>query len=143
MGIKMKTSIVLVVLLLAGCTAQQATNPASGASWSADELGDPVAARWSLAEPQASPDPGTTELALMIAEVPCSSGSPIEGRTETPVIETSPTSVTITIKVRQLVGGFQTCPLHLWPMTVRLPEPLGGRQLLDGGQVPPAPPQVP
>ena len=140
---KMKASIVVAVLPLAGCTAQQVTNPASGASWSADELGDPVAARWWLADSQPSPDPGATELAVMIAEVPCSSGSPIEGRTELPVIETSATSVTITIKVRQLVGGFQTCPLHLWPMTVRLPEPLGRRQLLDGGQVPPAPPQVP
>jgi len=139
----MKASGVLTVFLLAGCTAQPVTNPAPGASWSADELGDPVAARWSLADLQASPDPGATELALTIAEVPCSSGSPIEGRTEPPVIKTSATSVTITIKVRQLVGGLQTCPLHLWPMTVRLPEPLGRRQLLDGGQAPPARPQVP
>ena len=139
----MKASMVLTALLLAGCTAQPVTDPAPGASWSADELGDPVAARWSLADAQASPDPRATELALMIAEVPCSSGSPIEGRTEAPVIETSATSVTITIKVRQLVGGLQTCPLHPWPMTVRLPEPLGRRQLLDGGHVPPAPPQVP
>jgi hypothetical protein len=139
----MKALTVLAVLLLAGCTAQPVTNPVPGALWSADELGDPVAARWSLADPVASPDPGATDLALMIAEVPCSSGSPIEGRTEPPVIETSATSVTITIRVRQLLGGLQTCPLHMWPMTVRLPEPLGNRQLLDGGQVPPAPPQVP
>ena len=139
----MKASMVLTALLLAGCAAQPVTLPAAGASWPADALGAPVAARWSLADPQASPDPGATELALMIAEVPCSSGSPIEGRTEPPVIETSATSVTITIKVRQLVGGLQTCPLHPWPMTVRLPEPLGRRQLLDGGQVPPAPPQAP
>ncbi len=133
----------LTVLLLAGCTAQPVTDPASRRSWSADELGDPVAARWSLADPLASPDPGATALALMIAEVPCSSGSPIEGRTEPPVIETSATSVTITVRVRQLVGGLQTCPLHMWPMTVRLPEPLDSRMLLDGGQVPPAPPRAP
>ncbi len=139
----MKASIVLTVLLLAGCSAEPVGNPAHGATWSAGELGDPVAARWSLADPLAPPDPGATALALMIAEVPCSSGSPIEGRTEPPVIETSATSVTITIKVRQLVGGLQTCPLHMWPMTVRLPEPLGSRELLDCGQVPPAPPRVP
>ena len=139
----MKAAMVLTALLLAGCTAQPVTDPAPGASWPADELGAPVAARWSLADAQASPDPGATQLALMIAEIPCSSGSPIEGRTEPPVIETSATSVTITIRVRQLVSGLQTCPLHLWPMTVQLPEPLGRRQLLDGGKVPPAPPQVP
>jgi len=139
----MKASMVLTGLLLAGCAAQPVTSPAPGGRWSADELGEPVAARWSLADPQASPDPGTSELALTIAEVPCSGGSPIEGRTEPPVIEMGVTSVTITIKVRQLVGGIQTCPLHMWPMTVRLPEPLGSRRLLDGGQVPPAPPQVP
>jgi hypothetical protein len=138
-----KSPLVLAVLLLAGCAAQPTTRAAPAGSWTGDELGDPVAARWSLADPQVSPDPGATELALMIAEVPCSSGSPIEGRTEPPVIETSATSVIITIKVHQLLGGLQTCPLHLWPMTVRLPEPLGDRQLLDGGQVPPSPPQVP
>ncbi len=139
----MKASMVLTVLLLAGCTAQPVTSLTPGASWSADELGDAVAARWSLADPRASPDPGATELSMMIAEVPCSSGSPIEGRTEDPIIESGDLTVTITIKVRQLVGGLQTCPLHLWPMTVRLPEPLGRRQLLDGGRVPPAPPQAP
>jgi hypothetical protein len=109
-GDRVKASLVIAVLLLAGCASQPVTNPAPGASWSADELGDPVAARWSLADSQTPPDPGAIELALMIAEVPCSSGSPIEGRTELPVIETSASSITITIKVRQLVGGFQTCP---------------------------------
>ena len=138
----MKASMMLTALLVAGCAAQPVTSPAPGASWSAKELGDPVAARWSLADPHASPDPGATELALAIVEVPCSSDSPIEGRTEAPVIETNATSVTITIKVRQLVG-VQFCPIKPWPMTVRLPEPLGRRQLLDGGQVPPAPLQVP
>jgi len=138
-----KYSLAFAVLLVAGCAAPTATIPSPGSSWSAGELGDPVAARWSLADPQASPDPGATRLALMIAEVPCSSGSPIEGRTEPAVIQTTATTVTITISVRQLVGEAQTCPLHPWPMTVLLPEPLGHRQLLDGGRVPPAPPEAP
>lgn len=125
----MKLSILLPAALLAGCSALPVPPVLDGA----------VPARWEVAE---RADASATELKLTIYEVPCSSGSPIEGRVEEPTIETNATSVVITIRVRQLLGT-QTCPLHPWPLTVRLPEPLGNRQLLDGGRVPPAPPTFP
>jgi hypothetical protein len=124
-----KVSILLPAALLAGCSALPLPPVLDGA----------VPARWSLAEP---PDANATELKLTIYEVPCSSGSPIEGRVEQPTIETNATSVVITIRVRQLLGT-QTCPLHPWPLTVQLPEAIGDRELLDGGRVPPAPPETP
>lgn len=125
----MKLSILLPAALLAGCSALPVPPVLDGA----------VPARWEVAE---RADASATELKLTIYEVPCSSGSPIEGRVEEPTIQTNATSVVITIRVRQLLGT-QTCPLHPWPPTVRLPEPLGNRQLLDGGRVPPAPPTFP
>ena len=121
----MKIRIALAIGLLASCSL------VPGA------LGDPVPARWALAAPAGVAD---TQLSLTVYEVPCSSGAPIEGRTEEPRVEMGATTVTVTIRIRQRLGT-QTCPLHPWPLTVLLPEPLGNRQLLDGGRVPPAPPE--
>jgi hypothetical protein len=121
--------LLLAIATLAGCGVL-GTRPVTGGA---------VPARWALAEPVT---PDATELKLTVYEVPCSSGSPIEGRVEQPQIQTTATSVVITIRVRQLLGT-QTCPLHPWPLTVQLGVAIGGRELLDGGRVPPAPPETP
>lgn len=101
-------------------------------------------ASWALDPAFAPPTADTTELHILVWERACSSGSPATGRMSAPVIEYTPETVTITIGVRPLQvapGTGLTCPMPPGtPAIVRLPEPLGERALLDGGQVPPVPP---
>lgn len=97
-------------------------------------------ASWALDPAFAAPTEASTELHVLVWERACSGGSPTTGRMSAPVIQSTGTTVVITIGVRPL-AGFQTCPGPPGtPATMRLPEPLGDRTLLDGGHVPPVPP---
>jgi hypothetical protein len=97
-------------------------------------------ATWALNPAFRSPGPDSTELHVLVTELACSGGTPATGRMSAPVILYTPGAVTITIGVRPLTG-LQTCPgIPGTPDLVRLAEPLGKRNLLDGGRVPPAPP---
>jgi hypothetical protein len=100
-------------------------------------------ADWWLDPAAAPPGPETTELHVLVMELACASGASADGRIAEPVIATSSTTVTVTIGVRAREGD-QTCPSNpATPFVVLLPEPLGERQLLDGGHAPaiePVPP---
>jgi len=101
-------------------------------------------ASWALDPAFPAPTADTTELHLLVWEIACSSGSPATGRMSAPVIESTSSTVTITIGVRPLPaapGTAFSCPMPKGtPASLRLAEPLGKRTLLDGGTVPPAPP---
>ena len=101
-------------------------------------------ASWALDPAFAEPTAETTELHILVWERACSNGSPATGRISAPVIQSTPTTLTITIGVRplQVPEGFGvTCPMPPGtPATLALQAPLGTRTLLDGGSVPPAPP---
>ncbi|MBA2337002.1 MAG: hypothetical protein H0V96_04465 [Acidimicrobiia bacterium] len=92
-------------------------------------------AHWVL-DPETSPDPTTTELAVLIVEQNCASGQPPIGRDIVPVVTTDAGKVVITVLVEPVQGGAD-CPSNPWhPITIELPEPLGDRTLFDGGVVP-------
>lgn len=102
-------------------------------------------ATWALDPAYPSPTADTTELHILVWERACSGGAPATGRMSAPVIGYGSDEVTITIGVRALQvvpgTGLITCPMPPGtPASLRLSEPLGKRTLLDGGQVPPAPP---
>ena len=98
-------------------------------------------ASWALDPAFPSPAGDTTELHILVWDEACSSGSPASGRMSAPVIQYSSATVTITIGVRPLQPGPNTCPMPPGtPASLRLSEPLGTRTLLDGGHVPAAPP---
>ena len=101
-------------------------------------------ATWAIDGSLAAPDSTTRTLHILVWEQACSGGVPATGRISPPVIVYSPTTVTITLGVRpiQVPSGYLvTCPGPPGtPATVELSEPLGSRQLLDGGRTPPAPP---
>ena len=128
----------LVFILLAmGCGTSASPSPTAMAS---SEFGP---ATWALDPAFPPPDPTARDLHILVWERACASGKPTTGRMSETLIMVGPTSVTITIDVRPLAGA-QDCPGPPGtPATVTLPEPLGSRTLLDGGNNPPAPPRAP
>ena len=100
-------------------------------------------ATWALDPAFSPPDPTARELHVLVWERACASGKPTTGRMSEPSIVVGTTTMSITIGVRPLAGA-QECPgTPGTPATVTLPEPLGSRTLLDGGNNPPAPPRAP
>ena len=93
-------------------------------------------------EVQGAYRPADTELSLLVNENACASGTSAEGRIQKPDVEYRSDSVVVTIRVRQR-GSSESCPGNPdTPYVLRLEEPVGNRQLLDGGQSPPGPPQL-
>ena len=86
------------------------------------------AAQWRL-DPTVTPRPDSTEIAVLVQEATCASGSLATDRIEIDVSYTS-SAVVIDISVRPLDGA-HTCQGIETPYTVRLREPLGDRELLD------------
>jgi hypothetical protein len=104
---------------------------------------DVGAADWWLDPAADPPSPDATVLQVLVLERACASGASAEGRIAEPVIVVTPTSVTVTMGVWRRVGD-QSCQGNPpTPFVVVLPEPLGARELLDGGRQPPAPPMPP
>lgn len=96
-------------------------------------------ATWELDPAFESPSEDASELNILVWEVACSSGSSIAGRVSELQIDYAPDSITVTIRVRQLEDGLQSCPRPPgMPMVVQLAGPIGGRSLIDGGRQPPA-----
>src|SRR4051812_30575486 len=122
--------LVLAVVGLSGCAGSSA---------------DFGPATWALDPAFPAPGADTSELHILVWERACSGGKLATGRMSNPLVEYTPADVTITVGVRPLVPGpgeMLSCPGPPGtPASVRLSEPLGQRTLLDGGLVPPAPPE--
>jgi hypothetical protein len=94
-------------------------------------------AEWRLDPAFPPPAVGDRTVRILINERACSGGSSPEGRVLPPIIAPSPTAMTIAILVTNIPGG-NDCPGNPdFAMKVDLPEPLGGRPLLDGAVFPP------
>jgi hypothetical protein len=100
-------------------------------------------AEWWLDPAADPPGPATTVLQALVLERACASGASAVGRIAEPVIITTATTVTITMGVWRRVGDQDCQGNPPTPFEVVLPEPLGTRELLDGGRQPPAPPMAP
>lgn len=87
--------------------------------------------------PGARIGPDQTQIDVLVTERACNSGEDARGRIVTPAITLDPERVVVTFAVRPRPGG-QSCPSNPeTPFVLELPEPLGGRPLLDGSSVPP------
>lgn len=143
-----------VAIALVGAFAGCSQSPESDrpvATWPvpAEQLPAPIAgqvpagfgtASWALDPAFAKPGPEATDLHILVWERACSGGSPTTGRMSPPAVALAETTVTISIGVKPLTG-LQTCPGPPGtPATMTLPEPLGARTLMDGGRIPPGPP---
>lgn len=104
------------------------------------------AAEWDV-DPDAPPSPRDRVLHLLLSERACTSGADPRPRLEEPQIEYGKDVVTISLFVRHIQAPRRvafTCPgVPAVPIEVELEEPIGGRELLNGGIYPPQPPHVP
>ena len=116
---------VFVLLVVAACARSPGDLPF------ADE-GEP-ALWWPAPGEQVSAD--THVLDVMVEEQECASGELATGRISEPTIDRSDEQVVVTFRVRPVEGGAD-CPGNPpTPAKLDLGEPLGNRQLLDGGNV--------
>jgi hypothetical protein len=97
---------------------------------------------WAL-DPDATPSPTSQTLSVLVGESNCNSGDPPDlERIREPVIAYGAKEVTITYFVDP-PNGDQTCPgAPARRVSLDLAEPLGDRELLDGGTVVPHKPQL-
>jgi hypothetical protein len=101
-------------------------------------------ASWVLDPDAPQPDAAATTFAALVTERTCTGGQPMGGRLQPPTITYGPDTVVVVFAARPLEGDAFDCPGN--PPTrvvVELREPLGQRELLDGGFFPPAEPVEP
>lgn len=94
-------------------------------------------ATWNLAAPL---DRRSSVLEVLVSEIDCSSGTPADDRVLPPMVTYSYEAVTVTFWVSPLVTTDEAITCVAPPPTdiqVRLREPVGKRNLLDGGVLPP------
>jgi hypothetical protein len=100
-------------------------------------------AAWILDPKVPAPAPGDTQFTALVTEEECASGQSAEGRIAEPRVLYEPDRILVILAVRPRPGA-QTCPSNPeTPYVVRLKEPIGERQLLDGTYYPPHDPTQP
>lgn len=110
--------LVVVAVALAGCSLLGV------------ERGNREEARWTV-DPAVRIASDATELPLLVQEVDCASGRSAEGRISSDV-DVERDRIVITVFVERLPGG-QECPSNpATPYTLTLPQPLDGRELVNG-----------
>lgn len=94
-------------------------------------------AAWWLDPKAPAPTAGSVSIRALVLEQACASGKTPEGRVEAPTIDLTETAVTVSVWIRHLPGA-QDCQGNApFPVTIKLPEALAERTLLDGSEQPP------
>jgi hypothetical protein len=90
-------------------------------------------------DPDNLPTPEQTDIALLVTERACASGQPMGDRLLEPQVIEEADRVVLVFAAAVKPGGAE-CPGNpSTSVTVTLAEPLGGRELVDGGVFPAAP----
>jgi hypothetical protein len=93
-------------------------------------------AAWWLDPEFPPPLPTDTTVHALIVERACASGRTPEGRVRDPVIFEEAEWIVVLVTVTTAPGG-QDCPGNpSFPITIRLPSPVGTRGLFDGSVIP-------
>lgn len=101
-------------------------------------------AHWWIDPARPGPTATSTTVHAIVMEEACSSGNSAEGRVEPPIVEIGSAAITVTYRVRGRPGTAQDCQSNKpTPVELVLPELLGDRKLLDGGDDPPRDATVP
>lgn len=97
-----------------------------------------AAITWNLAADQPQLHPGTRSVLVHLGPGPCAGGRSQNDRLMKPEFREQNGALLITLWLRPLPPGGYTCQgLVEPPVRIRLPEPLGDRELYDGGTYPP------
>jgi hypothetical protein len=95
------------------------------------------AVTWELAEGQRL-TPDTTEIEVNLGPGDCASGRSQNDRLQKPEFREQNGKLLMSLWLRPLPPGFYTCiGIIEPPVVIELPEPLGDRELRDGGTYPP------
>jgi hypothetical protein len=119
----------------------------SGAAWTLDLFGACAPhivlagglgiADWWLDPALPRPGPKDRAFTALVLERACASGHSSDGRIAPPLVAYAPDAVSLIFGVRPRPGA-QDCPVNPpGRFRVTLDQPLGDRQLLDGGSLPP------
>lgn len=97
---------------------------------------DLMTSSWYIDPSYDRPSPDDTEIHVLVTESSCSSSSYASGRIGAPLVESREQTLTITFGVRPLRGSHNCMGNPATPAILRLREPVGDRQLLDGSSHP-------
>ena len=123
--------LVATVRATNGVWSGQSAGPCQPRTWLGTSLG--IAAGWKLSLKASA---SSTTLKVLVTERACASGKSAVGRIAKPRISYEADRVVITIGVTPLTGK-QSCTANpATRLTVTLSEPLGDRDLYDGGPFP-------
>lgn len=101
---------------------------------------DQPAITWDLAEDQPQLTPQTRQVEVHLGPGECNDGRSQNDRLQKPEFREQNGKLIMTLWLRPVGPGFHTCVGVVEPPAViELPEPLGERELLDGGTYPPRP----
>ena len=101
-------------------------------------------ATWRFDPNHSRPTPNSKTVAVLVAELPCTSGQPCDDRLLAPELDISSDAIDVTFFVTSLPPGHYKCPGNPpCAVVVELPEPLGVRRLRDGCTYPPRGPDDP
>jgi hypothetical protein len=100
-----------------------------------------LGAAWELDPTATPPEPGTTELAVLVHDQYCTSSRP--ERIIEPTIAYLADRVEIAITTKKPIGASVCSAVAPTRYVVTLREPLGGRQLIDSGREQMGPPDPP
>ena len=123
-------------------SAIDSLDSAGGVLASADAAGTEVESRlgpasWWLKPGAGAPEGDGTTLPVLIHEETCASGQSGADRLDPPTMAFDEATITVRLDIRRLPGAQDCQGNSPFPYTLELPEPVGGRRLLDGGSNPP------
>ena len=96
-----------------------------------------VTATWWLDPAAPPPAAGVATVKVLVRENACSSGTSGAERVDPPDMSFSETAITVRVDIRRRAGGQDCQGTPPFPFTLELPEPVGGRALLDASTRPP------
>ena len=94
--------------------------------------------KWVLHPDEPAPRPASRSVVVAVHEMACTGGRDPIPYLQRPEVSYLKKTVVVTLWIEELGGGIHSCPANpIGRLRVKLPDPLGARQLYDGSSDPP------